>query len=78
MSGYHKIREGGLFQKGVSKDDPKRAQIKLMTGALDPLGMALASDVVSGEKADDILYRPVIRRINAYLKDKAVLYVGDS
>ncbi len=78
VSGYHKIKEGGLFQKGVSKDDPKRAQIKLMTGALDPLGMPLASDVVSGERADDVLYRPVIKRINAYLKDKAVLYVGDS
>ena len=78
VSGYHKIREGGLFQKGVSKDDPKRPQIKLMTGALDPLGMPLATDVVSGERADDVLYRPVIKRINAYLKDKAVLYVGDS
>ncbi len=78
VSGYHKIREGGLFQKGVSKDDPKRAQIKLMAGALDPLGMSLATDVVSGERADDILYRPVIKRINAYLKNEAVLYVGDS
>jgi len=78
VSGYHKIKEGGLFQKGVSKDDPKRPQIKLMTAALDPLGMPLATDTVSGETADDALYRPVIKRINAYLKDKAVLYVGDS
>jgi len=78
VSGYHKIKEGGLFQKGVSKDDPKRPQIKLMTAALDPLGMALATDTVSGETADDVLYRPIIKRINAYLQDKAVLYVGDS
>ena len=78
VPGYYKIREGGLFQKGVNKDDPKRPQIKLMTSTPDPLGMPLAMDVVSGERADDVLCRPVIKRINVYLKDKAVLYVGDS
>ncbi|MCP4489404.1 MAG: hypothetical protein GY820_19145, partial [Gammaproteobacteria bacterium] len=77
-SGHHEIKEDGLFQKGVSKDNPKLPQIKIMIGAPDPLGMPLATDVVSGEKADDVLYRPVIRRINEYLEDKDVLYVGDS
>ena len=73
VSGYHKIKKGGLFQKGVSKDDPERPQIKLMASSLDPLGMPLATDVVSGEKADDVLCRPVIKRINAYLQGTANL-----
>lgn len=77
VSGYHKLEKGGLFQRGISKDDPHRPQIKIMTGALDPLGMPLATDVVSGEKADDALYRPLIKRMNEYLSNDAILYVGD-
>ena len=77
LSGYHRIKKGGLFQRGVSKDDPNRPQIKIMAGSLDPLGMPLASDTVSGERADDVLYRPLIKRMNEYLGNDAVLYVGD-
>ena len=77
VSGYHKVVEGGIFQFGNSKDDPNRPQIKVMTGSLDPLGMPLATDVVSGEHADDGLYIPVINRINSVLKKSGVLYVGD-
>jgi transposase len=76
-SGYHEVTEGGLFQFGHSKDDPSLPQIKLMTGALDPLGMPLATDVVSGEHADDGLYVPIITRIHAVLEKDGVLYVGD-
>lgn len=78
VSGNHAVKEGGLFQKGVSKDNPKLPQIKIMTGALDPLGMPLASDVVAGQNADDTLYVPVIKRMNEYLKNNDVLYVGDT
>ena len=77
VSGYHVGGEGSLFQFGRSKDDPRRRQIKLMTGALDPLGMPLATDVVSGERADDGLYLPVINRIDKALQKKGVLYCGD-
>ncbi len=77
VSGYHAPVEGGLFQYGHSKDDPKRPQIKVMSGALDPLGMPLATDVVSGEQADDGLYAPVISRISSMLQKAGVLYVGD-
>ncbi len=76
-SGHHEVTEGGLFQFGHSKDDPSLPQIKLMTGALDPLGMPLATDVVSGEQADDGLYVPIIHRIHAVLEKQGVLYVGD-
>jgi len=48
-----------------------------MSGALDPLGMPLASDTVSGERADDGLYIPLIKRMNEYLSNDDVLYVGD-
>ena len=77
VSGYHKVVEGGVFQFGNSKDDPNRPQIKIMTGSLDPLGMPVATDVVSGENADDELYVPVINRMNSVLKKSGVLYVGD-
>jgi transposase len=76
-SGHHVVTEGGLFQFGHSKDDPRLPQIKLMTGALDPLGMPLATDVVSGEQADDGLYIPIINRVHAALRTSGVLYVGD-
>src|SRR5262249_10935878 len=45
VSGDHEVTEEGLVQFGHSKDDPKRPQIKVMMGALDPLGMPLATDV---------------------------------
>lgn len=77
VSGYHEAVEDGLFQFGHSKDDPSRAQIKLMTGALDPLGMPLATDVLSGERADDGLYLPLIERLEASLKRSGLLFVGD-
>ncbi len=77
VSGYHDPVEEGLFQYGHSKDDPSLPQIKIMTGSLDPLGLPLASDVVSGERADDGLYAPVISRISSILERADVVYVGD-
>jgi transposase len=77
VSGYHEVVDGGLWQFGHSKDDPSRPQIKLMTGALDPLGMPLASEVWSGERADDGLYIPLIDRLQAGLTKSGLLWVGD-
>ncbi len=77
VSGYHEVEDGGLVQYGHSKDDPDLAQIKVMTGSLDPLGMPLVVDVVSGEQADDGLYIPVIERIEAGLNKSGLLFVGD-
>ena len=56
VSGAHDVTEGGLLQFGHSKDDPTRPQIKVMMSSLDPVGMPLATDVLSGERADDGLY----------------------
>ena len=77
VSGDHEVTEEGLVQFGHSKDDPTRPQIKVMIGSLDPLGMPLATDVVSGERADDGLYLPIIERIRTGLQPPGLLFVGD-
>ena len=46
-------------------------------GSLDPLGMPLSTDVLSGERADDGLYIPLIERIQAGLQTPGLLLVGD-
>ena len=77
VSGEHEVTAGGLVQFGHSKDDPTRPQIKVMMGSLDPLGMPLSTDVLSGERADDGLYRPIIERIRTGLNKTGLLFVGD-
>jgi transposase len=77
VSGDHEVTEEGLVQFGHSKDDPARPQIKVMMGSLDPLGMPLATDVLSGERADDGLYRPIMERLRTGLKTPGLLFVGD-
>jgi len=75
---YATVTEGGLFQLGHSKDHrPDLPQVKVMQAVLDPLGMPLATDVVSGERADDPLYLPCIERVQASMGRHGLLYVGD-
>jgi transposase len=78
VSGHHLVSEEGVFQFGHSKDDARLPQVKVMMGVLAPLGMPLLTQVVSGEKADDPLYRPVVRQISQQLQTSGLLYVGDS
>lgn len=77
FSGHHLVSESGLFQFGHSKDDPTLPQVKLMLGVLDPLGLPIATQVVSGEQADDGLYLPAIEQINRSLGMSNLLFVGD-
>jgi transposase len=67
-----------LFQVGKAKNGQYETQYKLMLASLDPLGLPLAVDVVSGERADDPLYLPCYRRVKQVLSEKGVLVVGDS
>lgn len=77
-SGYVSVTEDGLFQFGHSKDHrPDLPQVKVMQSTLDPFGMPLVTQVVSGEKADDRLYIPAIQQVRQGLKKRGVLYVGD-
>ena len=77
VSACHEVIEGGLVQFGHSKDDPSRPQIKLMTASLDPLGLPLATNVLSGEQADDGLYMPILDRVLKGLGRSGLLVVGD-
>ena len=77
VSACHDVVEGGLVQFGHSKDDPSRPQIKVMTASLDPLGLPLATNVVSGEQADDGLYIPILDRVFKGLQRSGLLVVGD-
>ena len=77
-SGYVAVTEDGLFQFGHSKDHrPDLPQVKVVQSTLDPFGMPLVTQVVSGEKADDRLYIPAIQQVRQGLKKRGVLYVGD-
>jgi transposase len=78
-SGYWEVSEDGLFQFGHSKDHrPDQPQVKVVLSTLDPLGMPLATQVVSGEKADDPLYIPAIDQVRDGVEQRGLLYVGDS
>jgi transposase len=78
VSSYAEVDEQGLLQFGHSKDHrPDLAQLKIVLASLDPLGMPLATEVLSGECADDPTYLPVIERVRHGLQKKGLLYVGD-
>ena len=77
-SGYWQVTEDGLFQLGHSKDQrPDLPQVKVVLSTLDPLGMPVATQVVSGEKADDPLYIPAIDQVREGVGRRGLLYVGD-
>ncbi len=77
-SGYWTVTEEGLFQLGYSKDHrPDLPQLKVVLSALDPLGLPVATQVVSGECADDPLYISAIEQVSASLQEHGMLYVGD-
>lgn len=71
--------EGGLFQRGHSKQRRSDLpQLKLMLASLDPLSLPLASYAVSGQRADDGLYIPIIEQAQQSLQPHGLLYVGDT
>ena len=77
-SGYWAVTEDGLFQFGHSKDHrPDLAQVNVMLATLDPLGLPLVTQVVSGEKADDPLYIPAIDQVRRGVGQGGLLYIGD-
>jgi len=66
------------MQHGHSKDHrPDLPQLKLMAAAAEPTGQLIASDVVSGQSADDSLYTPLLRRVRTLLGRRGLLYSGD-
>ena len=78
-STFQAVNPDGILRLGVSKDHrPDLAQLKVMLGTLDPLGLPLATQVVPGNSADDPLYLPAIEQVRTILDRKGVLFVGDS
>jgi transposase len=78
VKSYAEVNEQGLLQLGHSKDHrPDLGQLKIALASLDPLGMPLATEVLSGECADDPVYEPIIARVRDGLKKTGLLYVGD-
>jgi len=79
VSTYAMVSPDGLLQLGHSKDRrPADAQLKIQLATLDPLGLPLATLVVSGNSADDPLYVPAIIQVQASLGKGGKTYVGDS
>lgn len=48
-----------------------------MVASLDPLGMPIVTQILSGKKADDPLYIPAIDEVRAGVGQRRVVYVGD-
>lgn len=76
---YHDAEGNTLFRHGHSKDHrPDLRQFKVMLGALDPMGMPLATLVVAGNESDDGLYVPAIERARPVVGQGGRLYIGDA
>lgn len=76
---YHDPERGILFRHGHSKDHrPDLPQFKVMLGALDPMGMPVATLVLPGNRDDDGLYVPTIKRARRVVGQGKRLYTGDS
>ena len=76
VSGDHEVPPGGLGPFGQSNDAPTRPQSKVMRGSLAPLGRPLATAVVSGARAEDGFYLPIIERIRTGWQPPGLLGVG--
>lgn len=68
------------MQMGYNPQNNNLPQVKVMVGSVDVgvNGHLIATEVVSGQKADDPLYVPVIERLRHTLKESGLLYMGDS
>jgi transposase len=78
--GYHQPQEEGIMQYGGHSKDhrPDLAQLKLMAAAAEPSGHLIACDVEAGQRADDPLYVPLIKRVRNLLGERGLLYAGDA
>ena len=79
VSVYHQPKEGEtLLRFGWNKDKrPGQRQFVELLGTLDPAGVPLCSQTVSGQCADDPLYLPAWRRMVKVLGRTDFLVVGD-
>jgi len=77
-SGDHQAVVEQVMQYGHSKDHrPDLTQLKLMLAVAEPQGQVIASQLYSGEHADDPLYVPLLERVRSIVGKAGVLYTGD-
>jgi transposase len=67
----------GYFQFGHSKDNDELPQIKVAMATLDPLGMPVTTLVVPGNRADDPLYIPEIKKVQQAFGQGGKTFVCD-
>lgn len=68
-----------LFSIGYAKHRrADLAQVKIMLSTIGRFGMPLCVEVVNGAVSDDVLYLPMIERVEKTLETKGLLFVGDS
>lgn len=83
FSVHHAVPESGegakeLLRFGHSKDNqPSLLQFKQGLGTLDPAGVPLLSQTLSGEVADDKLYFPAWQQMGVTLQRTDFLFVAD-
>ena len=79
-NGYHTVTEESIMQIGYNSKNNPLPQVKVMAGSVDCgiNGHLVATEVVSGQKADDRLYAPVLERLRNTLQQSGLLYLGDS
>lgn len=83
FSVHHAVPEPGeaakeLLRFGHSKDNqPSLLQFKQGLGTLDPAGVPLLTQTLSGEVADDKLYFPAWQQMGVTLKRTDFLFVAD-
>ncbi len=70
-SGYHTVDDESIMQIGYNPQNNHLPQAKVMVGSVDIgiNGHLIATEVVSGQKADDPLYVPVIERLRHTLRE---------
>ena len=68
----------GVLAKGHSKDKrPDLLQFKQSLGTLDPAGIPLLTETLSGQVADDPLYLPAWQRMTETIGHTQFLFVAD-
>lgn len=67
-----------LFSMGYAKHRRKDLpQLKVMLSTVGSFGLPLCVEVVNGAVSDDVLYLPMVERVEQTLETKGLLFVGD-
>lgn len=79
-NGYHTVTEESLMQYGYNPNDLKKPQVKVMAASADigTNGHLVATEVVSGQKADAPRYQPVLERMRHTEKEPGRHDMGES